>query len=116
MANFYKYFMDRLRDNLHLSLCFSPMNEKFPIRAQKFPALFSSVSITWFLPWPPEALVRLGREWDDCYYMSRRYHTSPAIKVFAFIISGIAGVTGCAFLLSTSSLRPMYGICRLNAD
>ncbi|CAD7937238.1 unnamed protein product [Amoebophrya sp. A120] len=60
MANFYRYFMDRLRDNLHLVLCFSPMNEKFPVRAQKFPALFSAVAITWFLPWPAEALVAVA--------------------------------------------------------
>eukprot|EP00392_Amoebophrya_sp_AT5.2_P015402 g15604.t1 len=60
MANFYRYFMDRLRDNLHLVLCFSPMNEKFPVRAQKFPALFSAVAMTWFLPWPAEALVAVA--------------------------------------------------------
>ena len=43
--------MDRLRDNLHIALCFSPMNEKFPIRAQKFPAIFSATSINWMLLW-----------------------------------------------------------------
>ena len=45
----YKYFMDRLRDNLHIALCFSPMNEKFPIRAQKFPAMFSGTAINWYV-------------------------------------------------------------------
>eukprot|EP00397_Hematodinium_sp_SG-2012_P000031 GEMP01000031.1.p1 GENE.GEMP01000031.1~~GEMP01000031.1.p1 ORF type:complete len:4639 (+),score=1050.01 GEMP01000031.1:391-14307(+) len=57
----YTYFMDRLRDNLHLVLCFSPVNEKFPIRAQKFPAVFSCTQINWFLPWPEEALVAVSR-------------------------------------------------------
>ena len=37
MSNPYKYFMNRLRDNLHVVLCFSQMNEKFAIHAQKFP-------------------------------------------------------------------------------
>ncbi|CAD7937234.1 unnamed protein product [Amoebophrya sp. A120] len=60
VPNLYRYFLDRLRDNLHIILCFSPMNEKFPIRAQKFPAVFSAVSINWFLPWPPEALVAVS--------------------------------------------------------
>jgi dynein heavy chain len=43
MINLYAYFLDRLRDNLHIVLCFSPVNAKFPIRAQKFPAVFSMV-------------------------------------------------------------------------
>merc|ERR1719218_571751 len=55
----YNYFTDRLRDNLHISLCFSPVNPKFPIRAQKFPAIFG-VNINWFLPWPESALVAVS--------------------------------------------------------
>jgi len=55
----YKYFMDRLLDNLHIILCFSPVNAKFPIRAQKFPAIFG-VNINWFLPWPESALVAVS--------------------------------------------------------
>merc|ERR1719261_1348335 len=54
------YFLDRLRDNLHICLCFSPVNAKFPIRAQMFPAVFSAVNINWFLPWPEEALVAVS--------------------------------------------------------
>eukprot|EP00972_Heterocapsa_arctica_P087450 12897049-Heterocapsa_arctica.AAC.1 len=66
----YGYFMDRLRDNLHICLCFSPVNAKFPIRAQKFPAVFS-VNINWFMPWPEAALVAvssafLGEYKVDC--------------------------------------------------
>ncbi|EER20102.1 axonemal dynein gamma heavy chain, putative, partial [Perkinsus marinus ATCC 50983] len=60
MINLYGYFLDRLRDNLHVVLCFSPVNAKFPIRAQKFPAVFSAVNINWFLPWPEEALVAVS--------------------------------------------------------
>merc|ERR1711871_1323762 len=52
----YNYVLGRLRDNLHLALCFSPVNAKFAVRPQKFPAVFS-VNINWFLPWPEEALV-----------------------------------------------------------
>jgi dynein heavy chain, axonemal len=37
------------------------MNEKFPIRAQKFPSVFSGVAINWFLPWPEEALVAVAQ-------------------------------------------------------
>jgi dynein heavy chain len=59
MLNMYNYFMDRLRDNLHVCLCFSPVSAKFPIRAQKFPAVFS-ININWFMPWPEVALVAVS--------------------------------------------------------
>jgi dynein heavy chain len=55
ILNMYNYFMDRLRDNLHICLCFSPVSAKFPIRNQKFPAVFT-VNINWFMPWPESAL------------------------------------------------------------
>ena len=62
-----RYFLDRLRDNLHLIFCFSPVNAKFPIRAQKFPAVFSNVNINWFLPWPEEALIAVSNAFLDSY-------------------------------------------------
>ena len=52
----YEYFLNRLRDNLHIVLCFSPVGNKFRERARKFPALFNECNIDWFLPWPQEAL------------------------------------------------------------
>jgi len=70
LLNMFNYFMDRLRDNLHVCLCFSPVNAKFPIRAQNFPAVFT-VNINWFMPWPEVALVAvssafLGEYKIDC--------------------------------------------------
>lgn len=51
-ANIWQFFLDNVRDNLHVVLCFSPMNPKYPIRAQKFPGLFNCPTIDFFLPWP----------------------------------------------------------------
>ena len=56
----YAYFLERLRDNLHIVLCFSPVGQKFRDRARKFPALFNECTIDWFLPWPEEALVSVA--------------------------------------------------------
>lgn len=58
----YEYFLNRLRDNLHIVLCFSPVGNKFRERARKFPALFNECSIDWFLPWPAEALSSVADE------------------------------------------------------
>ena len=50
------FFIERVRSNLHLSLCFSPVGVKFRNRAQQFPGLINGCTIDWFLPWPEEAL------------------------------------------------------------
>lgn len=59
--NLKQYFTDCVRDNLHIILCMSPLNPKFPIRARKFPGLVSGPTVDWFLAWPEEALVSVSR-------------------------------------------------------
>lgn len=61
MVNMYAYFLDKLRDNLHVVICFSPLHPRFALRAQMFPALFNAVNINWFLPWPEQALVAVSQ-------------------------------------------------------
>ena len=59
--NLKQYFIDKVRDNLHLMICMSPMSVKFPVRARKFPGIVSCPTIDWFLPWPADALVALSK-------------------------------------------------------
>lgn len=56
----WQYFLNRVKDNLHMVLAFSPVSVKFRERAQKFPTVFSGCSIDWFLPWPEEALISVS--------------------------------------------------------
>jgi hypothetical protein len=44
--NMKQYFIDCVRDNLHLILCMSPLNPKFPVRARKFPGLIRYASVS----------------------------------------------------------------------
>jgi dynein heavy chain len=41
-------------------LCFSPVGDKFRIRARNFPALINNTVIDWFQPWPHEALLSVA--------------------------------------------------------
>jgi dynein heavy chain len=55
-----KFFMDRVRKNLHMSICFSPVGDAFRNRAKKFPALVNSTVIDWFYAWPEDALLSVA--------------------------------------------------------
>ena len=55
------YFIDLVRENLHLCLCMSPANPKFAKRARLFPGMVSGCTINWFLTWPQDALVAVSQ-------------------------------------------------------
>ncbi|KAL8448487.1 hypothetical protein Emed_003748 [Eimeria media] len=53
---FWTFLIDKIRRNLHVVLCLSPVGEALRTRARKFPALVNCTVIDWFQPWPYEAL------------------------------------------------------------
>jgi dynein heavy chain len=55
------FFINLVRENLHLCLCMSPANPKFPKRARLFPGVIAGCTINWFLTWPQDALVAVSR-------------------------------------------------------
>ena len=55
--NCWNFFIDRVRSNLHVVLCMSPVGSAFRNRCRKFPALTSCSVIDWFHSWPQEALM-----------------------------------------------------------
>lgn len=54
------FFMARVRDNLHILLCLSPVGPCFAARVRQFPALFAAATVDWFLPWSKDALVSVA--------------------------------------------------------
>lgn len=55
-AEVYNFFISRVRTNLHLVICLSPIGEAFRTRLRMFPSLVNCCTIDWFTEWPEEAL------------------------------------------------------------
>lgn len=58
----FEFFVKRVRANLHVVICMSPVGDAFRRRCRMFPSLVNCCTIDWFVKWPPEALysVALG--------------------------------------------------------
>ncbi|XP_071954573.1 dynein beta chain, ciliary-like [Antedon mediterranea] len=59
--NCWKFFIERLRKQLKVVLCFSPVGNTLRVRSRKFPAVVNSTCIDWFHEWPEEALVSVSQ-------------------------------------------------------
>lgn len=51
------FFLDKMRRNMKVVLCHSPVGDQMRVRARKFPGIIGSTSIDWFHPWPRDALI-----------------------------------------------------------
>uniref|UniRef100_A0A3Q3IZZ6 Dynein, axonemal, heavy chain 1 n=1 Tax=Monopterus albus TaxID=43700 RepID=A0A3Q3IZZ6_MONAL len=55
-ANLMAAYVRRVRSNIHIVLCMSPIGEVFRARLRQFPSLVTCCTIDWFSAWPEEAL------------------------------------------------------------
>ena len=56
----YAFFIQRVKQNLHILLAFSPIGDAFRDRLRKFPALINCCTIDWFTAWPSDALLAVS--------------------------------------------------------
>ncbi|CAG5116906.1 unnamed protein product, partial [Candidula unifasciata] len=56
----YSFLIDRVRANLHVVLCMSPLEDEFRNSIRMFPALVNNTAIDWFHEWPAEALLEVA--------------------------------------------------------
>jgi dynein heavy chain len=58
--NIWRFFIDRVRKQLKVVLCFSPVGNTLRVRGRKFPAVVNCTCIDWFHEWPQEALMSVS--------------------------------------------------------
>lgn len=63
--NCWNWYIGKVKKNLHMALCFSPVGESFRRRARQFPALVNCTVIDWFQPWPQDALYSVAENFLD---------------------------------------------------
>lgn len=56
----YAFLLERVRTNLHVILCLSPVGEAFRERCRMFPGLVNCTTIDWFVEWPADALYEVA--------------------------------------------------------
>lgn len=58
----WSFFIGRIKELLHMSLCFSPVGDGLRNKAKKFPALVNCTVIDWFQEWPYDALLSVAQK------------------------------------------------------
>ncbi|PAA63386.1 hypothetical protein BOX15_Mlig017039g2 [Macrostomum lignano] len=58
----YNYFIERVRQNLHIVLSMSPIGDAFRNRLRMFPSLINCCTIDWFQAWPEDALEMVANK------------------------------------------------------
>jgi len=59
----YNFLLDRVKANLHVIVCMSPVGEAFRNRMRMYPALVNCTTIDLFNEWPQEALLEVGEKY-----------------------------------------------------
>ncbi|PSN37037.1 Dynein heavy chain 6 [Blattella germanica] len=57
----FNFFINRVRQRLHLVLCMSPVGDAFRRRCRMFPSLVNCCTIDWFEDWPQDALLSVAK-------------------------------------------------------
>uniref|UniRef100_A0A8C1Q525 Dynein, axonemal, heavy chain 2 n=1 Tax=Cyprinus carpio TaxID=7962 RepID=A0A8C1Q525_CYPCA len=61
----FNYLIERVRNNLHIVLCMSPVGDPFRNRIRQYPALVNCTTIDWFSEWPRDALLEVAERFLD---------------------------------------------------
>ena len=59
----FSFLIERVRNNLHIILCMSPVGDPFRNRLRQYPAFVNCTTIDWFSEWPKDALLEVAEKY-----------------------------------------------------
>ncbi|XP_061921125.1 dynein axonemal heavy chain 2 [Entelurus aequoreus] len=59
----FSFLIERVRNNMHVVLCMSPVGDPFRNRILQYPALVNCTTIDWFCEWPKDALLEVAERY-----------------------------------------------------
>ena len=62
IMSMYNFFLERVKKNLHIVLCMSPIGDAFRTRLRQFSSIVNCCTIDWFQAWPDDALVAVAKQ------------------------------------------------------
>ncbi|XP_052130864.1 dynein axonemal heavy chain 3 [Frankliniella occidentalis] len=119
----YNYFVERVRNSLHLVLAMSPIGDSFRERIRMFPSLINCCTIDWFTTWPEDALDRVATvflkeiEMDDkvrksCVTLCKKFHLSVHTATSAYFqkTKRLTYVTPTSYLELLHMFKKLYDV------
>ena len=92
------FFINKVRANLHVILCFSPVGDLFRQRARKFPGIINCTAIDWFQEWPKDALVSVAQRFLEKIETGGRPEVRDNIAYHVAEVHSSVGQASLAYL------------------
>jgi dynein heavy chain len=81
----FSFFIERVRNNLHIVLCMSPVGDPFRNRLRQYPAFVNCTTIDWFTEWPKDALLEVGEKYMEEVSFSEQENEGALRKSIASV-------------------------------
>ncbi|EFC46212.1 axonemal dynein heavy chain [Naegleria gruberi] len=89
----YAYFIRRVRDNLHIVICMSPVGDDFRRRIRMFPSLVNCTTINWFDEWPAVALRGVAQRKFEKINVGNEHIKQKLVDTCVLVHSDITEIT-----------------------
>eukprot|EP01029_Cantina_marsupialis_P009143 TRINITY_DN2137_c0_g4_i1.p1 TRINITY_DN2137_c0_g4~~TRINITY_DN2137_c0_g4_i1.p1 ORF type:complete len:4119 (-),score=1448.16 TRINITY_DN2137_c0_g4_i1:93-12449(-) len=88
--NIFAQYLLRVRRNIHVVICMSPMSNAFRDRLRMFPSLVNCCTIDWFSEWPEEALKSVAHAALSEDDLKLDQHLDAVVEFFKIVHQSVA--------------------------
>ncbi|CAK0841283.1 unnamed protein product [Prorocentrum cordatum] len=99
----WQYFVQVVRENLHVTLAFSPVGDGFRGRCRQFPSIINCATIDWYSAWPKDALYSVAE---------RRYGQAPKELGLESLIPQLSAISGLMHSSSKEAAEQFFDMLK----